>query len=312
MSGSESVTEERSTMKLGIAIPQTDIGGDPLAARDFAQAAEAIGYHHLATYDHVLGASVTSRPGWTGAYTSEHCFHDTFVLFGYLTGQTTGIEFTTHVLILPQRQTALVAKQAASVDVLSGGRLRLGVGIGWNPVEYVDLGENFHNRGRRSEEQVAVMKALWADPHVTFKGAWHDIPDAGINPLPVRRSIPVWFGGHADPVLRRIARLGDGWIMLTYQPDKAARQEIEKLRAYAREVGRTKDDIGIDAWMSMGGRTPEEWRQEVEAWRHLGVTHITLNTAFERRHHKRIDGRSTDSHITSMRHFHASVANLLY
>jgi len=297
-------------MRLGIAIPQTDIGGDPLAARDFAQAAEATGYHHLATYDHVLGANVARRPDWTGPYTSEHCFHDTFVLYGFLAGQTTRIELTTQVLILPQRQTALVAKQAASVDVLSGGRLRLGVGIGWNPVEYTGLGENFHDRGRRSEEQVAVMKALWAAPHVTFKGTWHDIPDAGINPLPVRRAIPVWFGGHADVVLRRIARLGDGWIILSHQADETARQEIEKLRAYSHEVGRT-ESIGIDAWMSMGGRTPKEWRQEVESWRQLGVTHITLNTAFERRHHRRIDGRSTDSHIAALREFYSSVADLL-
>jgi probable F420-dependent oxidoreductase len=298
-------------MKLGIAIPQTDIGGDPLAARDFAQAAEATGYAHVATYDHVLGANVASRPDWAGPYTSAHCFHDTFVLFGYLAGQTTRIELTTQVLILPQRQTALVAKQAASVDVLSGGRLRLGIGIGWNPVEYVGLGENFHDRGRRSEEQVAVMKALRADPHVTFKGAWHDIPDAGINPLPARRSIPVWFGGHADTVLRRIARLGDGWIILAYPPDEVAGREIGKLHGYAREVGRKEGDIGIDAWMSMGGRTSGEWRQEVEAWRRLGVTHITLNTAFERRHHKRIDGRSPDAHVTAMRRFHESVADLL-
>ena len=302
-------------MKLGIAIPQTDIGGDPLVARDFAQAAEATGYHHLATYDHVLGANVASRPDWTGTFTSAHCFHDAFVLLGYLAGQTTGIELTTQVLILPQRQTALVAKQAASVDVLSGGRLRLGIGIGWNPVEYVGLGENFHNRGRRSEEQIAVMKALWADPHVTFKGAWHDIPDAGINPLPVRRSIPVWLGGQADAVLRRIARLGDGWIILAYQPDEKARQQIEKLRAYSREVGRGEGDVGIDAWMSMGRSAPREWRQEVADWRHLGVTHITLNTALpfsaERRHHKRIDGRSTDAHVAAMRQFYESVADLL-
>jgi len=298
-------------IRLGIAIPQTDIGGDPLAARDFAQAAEATGFHHLATYDHVLGANVARRPDWAGPYTTEHCFHDAFVLFGYLAGQTARIELTTQVLILPQRQTVLVAKQAASVDVLSGGRLRLGIGIGWNPVEYVGLGEDFHDRGSRSEEQVTVMKALWADPHVTFKGAWHEIPDAGINPLPPRRSIPVWFGGHADPVLRRIARLGDGWIILRHQPDERARDEIEKLRAYTREVGRREDEIGIDAWMSMGRGTPEEWRREVEGWRDLGITHITLNTAFERRHHKRINGTSTTAHITAMRHFHESVADLL-
>src|SRR5215470_5214628 len=184
-------------MKLGITLPLIDLQGDPATVRDFAQAAEAIGYHHLGAPDHVLGVNIASRPDWGTRNTSKDFFHDPLVMFGFLSACTKTIEFSTQVLILPQRQTVLVAKQAASLDVLSGGRLRLGIGIGWNPVEFVGLGENFHNRGRRSEEQIAVMKALWADPHVTFKGAWHDIPDAGINPLPVRRSIPVWLGGHA-------------------------------------------------------------------------------------------------------------------
>jgi len=297
-------------MKLGIAIPQTDIGSDPLVIRDFAQAAEATGYQHLATFDHVLGVNVASRPDWVGPDTSM-CVHDPFALLGYLAGQTTRIELSPQVLILPQRQTALVAKQAASVDVLCGGRLRLGVGIGWNSVEYVGLGENYHNRGKRSEEQVAVMKALWADPQVTFKGTWHNIPDAGINPLPPRRSIPVWFGGGADVVLRRVARLGDGWILVNNQPNEKARQQIQMLRAYGREAGRDDDHIGIDAWVSMGVRTPKEWREEVEAWRRLGATHITLNTHHVVLHHKRIEGTSPDAHLAAMHQFYQAVADLL-
>ena len=176
-------------MKLGITLPLTDIHGAPATVRDFAQAAEGMGYHHLAAPDHVLGVNVASRPDWGQRNTSKDFFHDPFVLFGFLAACTAKIEFSTQVLILAQRQTALVAKQAASLDVLSNGRFRFGVGIGWNPVEFTGLNENFANRGKRSAEQLQVLKALWAEPHVTFKGDWHTIEDAGINPLPVITSL---------------------------------------------------------------------------------------------------------------------------
>ena len=177
-------------MRLGITLPLTDIQGDPATVRDFAQAAEGLGYHHLGAPDHVLGVNVASRPDWGNRNTSKDFFHDPFVMFGFLSACTRRIEFSTQVMILPQRQTALVAKQAACLDVLSGGRFRFGIGIGWNPVEYVGLNESFKNRGKRSEEQVAVLRALWASQHVTFKGKWHTIDDAGINPLPTARRIP--------------------------------------------------------------------------------------------------------------------------
>ncbi|MBN9511246.1 MAG: TIGR03619 family F420-dependent LLM class oxidoreductase, partial [Alphaproteobacteria bacterium] len=183
-------------MQLGVALPLTDIGGAPDDVRTFAQAAEAAGYDHLAAPDHVLGVNVASRPDWGPRNTSADLFHDPFVLFGFLSACTTRIGFSTQVLILAQRQTVLVAKQTACLDVLSGSRFRLGVGIGWNAVEFVGLNEDFHNRGRRSEEQVEVMQALWAEPHVTFAGKWHRIEDAGINPLPLGRRVPIWFGGH--------------------------------------------------------------------------------------------------------------------
>ena len=189
-------------MKLGVALPIVDIGGGPDAIRDFAQAAEAIGYHGLALPDHVLGANVASRPGWTqGRGRSSDLYHDPFVLFGFLAGVTKIADFSTQVLILPQRQTALVAKQAASLDVLCGGRFRLGIGVGWNEVEFIGLNENFHNRGRRSEEQVEVMRALWAEPDVSFKGRWHTIPDAGINPRPAsgKSAAMVWRACRGDP-----------------------------------------------------------------------------------------------------------------
>ena len=199
-------------MQIGVIFPQTEIGTDPIAVRDYAQAAESLGYQHLVAYDHVMGANADSRPGWSGAYRHTDQFYEPFVLFGYLAAATQRIELVTGILILPQRQTALVAKQSATVDILSGGRLRLGIGIGWNDVEYEALGENFHDRGRRSEEQIEVLRSLWTQESVTVQARWHRITDAGINPLPSQRPIPIWFGGRADRVLRRIARYGDGWF----------------------------------------------------------------------------------------------------
>ena len=180
-----------------------------------------MGFTHVHAYDHILGANPERPGGWTGPYTYLHPFFEPFVLFSYLAGLTRKIEFDTGILILPQRQTALVAKQAATLDVLSNGRLRLGVGNGWNEVEYIALGEAFHNRGKRIEEQVALMRLLWTEPLVKFEGRWHNIPDAGINPLPVQRPIPIWFGGTEDRALRRMARIGDGWMVNVRTIDQA-------------------------------------------------------------------------------------------
>ena len=199
-------------MKLGAVFPQTEIGADPDDVARFAATAEELGYNHLVAYDHVLGANTASRPDWQGPYTSHSMFHEPFVLFGYLAGVTSTLELVTAVIILPQRQTALVAKQAACVDVISRGRLRLGIGTGWNAVEYDALNEDFSNRGLRSEEQIDVLRKLWADETVTFNGNWHRIEDAGINPLPESRSIPVWLGGMAPKVMERVGRIADGWF----------------------------------------------------------------------------------------------------
>jgi probable F420-dependent oxidoreductase len=192
------------------------------------------------------------------------------------------------VLILPQRQTVLVAKQAACLDVLSGGRFRLGVGIGWNEVEFVGLNEDFHNRGRRSEEQVQVMQALqalWAEPHVAFNGQWHHINDAGINPLPTRRRVPIWFGGHHDLTLRRIAKWGDGWMMLAYPAGGAAEAEFAKLRAYAEQEGRDPASLANSPRCRHRWRPRPRCREEFKFWKNAGVTHVTLNSAFQRDHH---------------------------
>jgi len=264
-------------MQVGVVFPQTEIGTDPLVIRDYAQAAEELGYSHILAYDHVLGANPASRPGWTPVYTYKDSFHEPFVLFAYLAGLTKKIGFVPGVIILPQRQTALVAKQAAALDVLSSGRLRLGVGIGWNPVEYEALGQDFTNRGRRSEEQVELMRKLWTNEVVTFQGRWHKVTDAGLNPLPIQRPIPVWFGGTADVVLQRVGRLGDGWFP-QFAPDENCRAAIEKIRSSARAAGRNPAAIGIEGRMSPANRSAEEWLAEISAWKNLGATHLCINT----------------------------------
>ncbi len=299
-------------IKLGTALPFTDIGADPETVTAFVQAAEALGYDHLTGTDHVIGVNVASRPDWDmNRNTSASVLHDPFVLFGFLSGVTQRIEISVQVLILAQRQTALVAKQAASLDVLCGGRFRLGVGIGWNEAEFVALNENFHDRGKRSEEQVEVMKRLWADQHVTFKGRWHEIPDAGINPRPLNRTMPLWFGGHVDATLRRTAKYGDGWIMLSHPAGDAAVALFEKLRGYVAEEGRDPDAVGIEIWTSIAEGGPEDWRAEVEFWKEAGVTHITVNNARQRAHHKRIEGRSFADHIAAIERYREAVADVL-
>ncbi|HLW03490.1 MAG TPA: LLM class F420-dependent oxidoreductase [Ktedonobacterales bacterium] len=267
-------------MRIGAVFPQTEIGSDPVAIRDYAQAVEAMGYTHILVYDHVVGASTATRPDWRGPYTSDTTFQEPFVLFGYLAGLTSRVELTTGVIILPQRQTSLVAKQTAEIDVLSGGRLRLGVGIGWNPVEFEALNEDFHNRGARIEEQVAVLRALWTEPVVTFQGRWHHIDAAGIKPLPVQQPIPVWFGGSpTEPILRRIARLADGWMPQMPDPRKEdVRQALDQLRAYTREAGRSAEAMGIEARLPIGQVSRDLWATYADTWRSLGATHLGFNT----------------------------------
>ena len=287
-------------MRFGVIFPQTEIGADPIAVRDYAQAAEELGYDHLAAYDHVLGANPARRPGWSPPYSHKDMFHEPFVLFGYLAGLTKKIQLSTGVLILPQRQTVLVAKQAAAVDVLSGGRLRLGIGIGWNDVEYEALGENFRNRGRRSEEQMEVLRRLWTQELVTFQGRWHKITDAGLNPLPIQRPIPIWLGGSAEAVLRRIARRGDGWFPLL-QPDEKCRSMIERLRSYTREAGRDPGAVGIEGRILFANSSPEDWVKGVARWKELGATHISVNTM-------KAGLASPSAHIDAIRRFKASIA----
>lgn len=285
-------------MKIGVVLPQTEIGADPAGVRDYAQAVEEMGYTHILAYDHVLGASIENRPDWRGSYDSNDMFHEPLVLFGYLAGLTQHVELVTGILILPQRQTALVAKQAAEVDILSGGRLRLGVGIGWNQVEYESLGEDFHTRGRRMEEQIELLRLLWTQPVVDFKGKWDTIPQAGLNPLPVQRPIPIWIGASVEAALERVGRLGDGWFP-QMPPNDKARELLEKLREYTAQAGRDPKAMGIEARLTLRGLTPDGWKEQVEGWRNLGATHISVNTMG-------MELKGVASHIDMLRRFRES------
>jgi probable F420-dependent oxidoreductase len=294
------------TMQLGMLVPFTDTGGDPSLVRDYALSLEAMGYDFLEAPDHVLGGQPTA-----GQTIADDMFHDPFVLLGYLAGITTKLQFSTGVLILPQRQTALVAKQAACLDVLCGGRFRLGIGVGWNPVEFTALNENFHNRGRRSEEQVQVMRALWGQPHVAFKGRYHTIDDAGINPRPALGNMPIWYGGHHEHTLPRIAKWGDGWMPNAYPPDQSALDIFGSLWRMTEEAGRDRASVGIEVWTSCGDGKEADWRKEISFWKQAGVSHICLTTTFPRRHHKRIAGKTIGDHLAAAKRFHAAVADLL-
>jgi probable F420-dependent oxidoreductase len=287
-------------MKVGVVFPQTEIGTDPAVIKDYAQTAEELGFLHILAYDHVIGANPASRPGWKPPYSHLDNFHEPFILFGYLAGLTKKVALVTGIIILPQRQTVLVAKQAATLDVLSAGRLRLGIGIGWNSVEYEALGENFKNRGHRSEEQIEVMRKLWTQELVTFEGRWHKITDAGINPLPVQRPIPIWFGGTDDRALRRLAKLGDGWFPLM-APDEKCRAAIDKIHSYAREAGRNPNDIGIEGRIGYGQGSTDAWLSDLQAWKDLGATHVSLNTM-------RVGLGSPAAHIEAIRRFREATA----
>lgn len=286
-------------MKIGVVYPQTEYPTDPITIREYAQTVEDLGYSHILAYSHVLGANPSLPGGWQGPYTHQDPFMEPLVTFSYMAAVTKEIEFTTGIIILPQRQTALFAKQAAVLDVLSAGRLRVGIGLGWNEVEYIALDQNFNNRGRRIEEQVEVLRLLWTQPLVEFQGEWHHIPDAGLNPLPVQRPIPIWFGGHHENVLRRIACMGDGW-MPGYGRPASAIPALEKLDGFLAQAGRSRDEIGLEPRIKYGAGDPEIWEREISEWAALGATHLSINTmghGFE----------SPDGHIHALELFARSV-----
>tara|TARA_B100002003_G_scaffold251617_1_gene296269 strand:+ start:6021 stop:6881 length:861 start_codon:yes stop_codon:yes gene_type:complete len=270
-------------MKIGAVFPQIEIGDDPDIIARFATTAEELGYDHIIAYDHVLGAGTANRPDWAGPYTSASMFHEPFVLYGYLGALTSTLELVTAVIILPQRQTVLVAKQAASLAVLTKGRLRLGIGTGWNTVEYDALGESFTNRGARSEEQIDVMRKLWADEVISYDGKWHNITEAGLNPLPARQ-IPIWLGGMAVKVIDRVGRIGDGWFPF-FNPNLQG--QLEQLHAAAKRHGRDPNEIGIEVMTPLGDASDKQLDQ-LKKLRDMGVTHsavVTMSAGLQKEEH---------------------------
>jgi probable F420-dependent oxidoreductase len=261
-------------MKIGVIYPQTELKGDPAAVHRIGLATEELGYDHLLTYDHVLGATHDREPKLMGPYTEKDPFHDPFVMFAYLAGITKRIELVTGILILPQRQTVLVARQAADLDLLSGERLRLGVGIGWNYVEYDSLGQDFHVRGKRVVEQIELLRRLWSEPIVDFAGAFDRVDRAALNPRP-RRAIPLWLSGFADVALRRAAALADGFIFADGAAD--AFEQAAKLREYLKDAARPLDGFGLHCNM-LRAKSPQDVVETVARWREVGGTHASVVT----------------------------------
>jgi probable F420-dependent oxidoreductase len=277
-------------MKIGVIYPQTELKGDPAAVYRIGVAAEELGYDHLLTYDHVLGATHDREPKLSGPYTEKDPFHDPLIMFAYLAGITKRIELVTGILILPQRQTVLVARQAADLDLLSGERFRLGIGLGWNYVEYDALGQDFHIRGKRVAEQIELLRRLWTEPLVNFVGTFDRVDCAALNPRP-RRSIPIWLSGFADVALRRAAALADGFIFA----DGAANafEQAPKLRQYLKESARPTEKFGLHCNM-LRAKSPEDVLETVLRWRDIGGTHasvVTMGQSFT----------STDQHIDYMK-----------
>jgi probable F420-dependent oxidoreductase len=285
-------------VRIGVVFPQTEIGADPGAIRAYVDAVAGLGYRHLLAYDHVLGADPAVHRGWSGPYDIGNTFHEPMVLFGWLSGLSP-LEFVTGILIAPQRQTALVAKQAAEVDVLSGGRLRLGLGIGWNPVEYEALGQPFSDRGARLDEQVLLLRRLWTEESVTFAGRYHSITGAGLAPLPVQRPIPIWLGAMAPAALRRVGRVADGWFPMV-TPGPSLDEALGVIATSAAAAGRDVSAIGMEGRVEWSTGDPERIRHHAEKWRRSGATHLSVNTMGS-------GCRTVDDHIAAV----TTVAGLL-
>ncbi|CAN5787773.1 hypothetical protein BH10ACT1_BH10ACT1_16530 [soil metagenome] len=263
-------------MQIGVVFPQTELGGDVAAVRAYGEAVEDLGFAHVLAYDHVVGADPEVHKGWNGPYDSNTTFHEPFVLFGYLAAITT-MELVTGIIILPQRQTVLVAKQAAEVDLLSGGRFRLGVGVGWNRVEYEALGKEFGDRGKRVPEQIDLLRQLWTEASVTFDGTYEHVRGASLAPLPVQRPIPIWIGGSSPAAYRRMGRQADGWFpQVRPGPDLEAALAI--IAEAATEAGRDPSAIGMEGQVSWRTNAVDTGVRQVEKWREARATHLSIST----------------------------------
>jgi probable F420-dependent oxidoreductase len=261
---------------VGVVFPQTELGGDPGAARAYAQAAEGLGYHHVLIYDHVLGADPAAHPGWSGVYDVHDTFHEPLVLYGFLAA-VCRLELVTGIIIMPQRQTALLAKQAAEVDLLTGGRFRLGVGVGWNAVEYEALGMDFRTRGDRADEQIELLRRLWTENVVTHTGPHDRVTGAGMAPLPVQRPIPIWIGAWTAPGFRRTGRLADGWFP-SGSPGPKFQAALQIVEAAARKAGRDPADIDMEPRVSYAPGGQADLVARVDAWRAMDPSHLSINT----------------------------------
>lgn len=270
------------SFRVGVVFPQLEIEADATAIRDLAQGVEAMGYSHLIAYDHVVGADITNRPNWTMRYTHESAFHEPLTLFAYLAGLTNSLMFSTGVVVLPQRQTVLFGKQAANVDIFSGGRLRLAVGTGWNTVEYEALGIPFEDRGARLDDQIRFLRRLWTEPVLTENGRFHRITEAGINPLPLQRPIPIWIGGVTDASLRRVARHGDGWLPIFEAA--VAEEKVTALRQVVAAAGRDPARVELENIIFLGAtagrkaRPPEDAVKDAAIWKKAGAGGIAIHT----------------------------------
>ena len=264
-------------MRVGVVFPQTELGGDVGAVRAYGQGVEALGYSHLLAYDHVLGADPAVHAPWHGPYDLATTFHEPFVMFGYLAGITNAIELVTGIIILPQRQTALVAKQAAEVDLLTGGRFRLGVGLGWNPVEYQALGQRFDRRGRRLSEQIGLLRRLWTEASVTHAGEFDTITGAGLAPAPLQRPIPIWIGGASDAAYRRIGGLADGWFP-QLRPGDDLDRAVGVIAEAAQQAGRDPETLGMEGRVRWDPSDPARFARQLDKWRRAGATHVSIDT----------------------------------
>ena len=266
----------KDTLQIGAVYPQIELGGDPAAVRQLGTGIEELGFDHLLAYEHVLGAVHANRtPPLTGPYTEHDPFHDPLVMFAYLAGITRRIQFATGILVLPQRQTALVARQAADVDLLSGGRLRLGVGVGWNHVEYEALGQDFRTRGARQEEQIGLLRRLFTEPVVDFAGRFDRVDRAALVPRPAR-TVPIWLGGSGEAAFARAARLADGFIF--FGGGIRAVEAWKRLRDRVSSLGRRPEDFGADYVALPRDGGVGDLTAEVDAWREAGGTHVSVVT----------------------------------
>jgi probable F420-dependent oxidoreductase len=263
-------------MQTGVIYPQTELPTDPGTVREYVRQVEAFGYRHVEIYDHVLGADPAVHTGWSGPYDVDTTFHEPLVLYGFLAG-ITDLELVTGIVVAPQRQTALLAKQAAEVDILTGGRFRLGIGIGWNTVEYEALGQTFSTRGRREEEQIGLLRRLWTERSVTHEGEFDRIVGAGLAPLPCQRPIPIWLGGFSPAAYGRMGRLADGWFPRV-EPGPALDEARGIIAAAATEAGRDPATIGMSARVRWGAGSTGDFATAAGTWRDAGATHLSVDT----------------------------------